>query len=400
MKTMNNKNSVKIVCLSLILLALASPARAYPPDNAAALYYKAFLLMHDPNDQVRQMMYDLRKGKIKPNDQIKAYLDANKHVIRFVETAAEIPDCDWGHDFSQGLDLLMPELSKLRFTAFMLTAKARILAEEGDYKAALGKCLTMHKMARHAGDSLLLSCLVSIALNDMANQRIQDLLSSMPQDPEMLLWLKKQIAAVSTDVPSVKAAMAGEKEMSMREILKEDIAAGILEYMDEDFAKSETVAEGLERARKGDAKFFEDNREYCARVWDEAIAALDLPYRQAHKKLEELDARIQEDAKKNQAAIMAALLHPTVARVLSLATRGQTMFNATKAAIEIYIVKARTGKFPEKLPPALPKDMFSGEDFQYEKTKNGFILRCRGKELDGKDSDKNETYKYEFRVAK
>lgn len=393
MKTMNNKNSAKIVCLLLILLGLASPAKAYPPDNAAVLYYKAFLLMQDPNDQVRQMMYNLRKGKIKPNDQIKACLDANKDVIRFVEAAAEIPDCDWGHDISKGLDVLMPELAKLRMTAFMLTANAQILAEEGEHRGALQKCLTMHKMARHVGDSILISYLVSIALNDMADQRIQDLLSNMPQDLETLLWLNKQVAAVSSDFPSIKAAMAREKEISMNEIRKEKIE-NVLEMLAEDIALDKAKVAVVEKVRKGDPKFFDDNRSYYAKVMDEAIAALDLPYAQSHKKLEELTARIEKDAEKNEAAVMAVLLTPASARVRTLGARGQTMFNATKTAIEIYIVKARTGSLPGKLPAGMPKDLFSGEDFQYEKTKDGFLLRCRGKDI-----DKDETYKYEFAVA-
>jgi len=44
-------------------------------------------------------------------------------------------------------------------------------------------------------------------------------------------------------------------------------------------------------------------------------------------------------------------------------------------------------------PEGLPKDLFSGKDFRYEKTADGFTLRCRGKDL-----DKNETYQYEFKV--
>ena len=74
-------------------------------------------------------------------------------------------------------------------------------------------------------------------------------------------------------------------------------------------------------------------------------------------------------------------------------TREKTFSNAVRAAIEVYITKAETGQLPETLPTGLPKDLFSGKDFRYEKTADGFTLRCRGKDL-----DKNETYKYEFKV--
>ena len=60
-----------------------------------------------------------------------------------------------------------------------------------------------------------------------------------------------------------------------------------------------------------------------------------------------------------------------------------------------YIIKARTGRLPEKLPADVPRDLFSGEDFEYEKTKDAFLLRCRAKDL-----DKDEIYQYEFKVVK
>jgi len=47
------------------------------------------------------------------------------------------------------------------------------------------------------------------------------------------------------------------------------------------------------------------------------------------------------------------------------------------------------------LPAELPGDLFSGKDFQYEKTTEGFILRCQGEDL-----YKNEVYEYEFKVKK
>ncbi|UCE46246.1 MAG: hypothetical protein JSW47_11545 [Phycisphaerales bacterium] len=339
------------------------------------------------------MMTNLRKGKIRPNDQIRQCLDENRHVIEFAETAADIRECDWGHDISKGLDVLVPELSRLRLTAFMLTAKAHILAQEGDQRASLAKFLTIHKMARHVGDSLLLSYLVNIGLNGLASNHIQHLLSTMPQDLETLLWLRSQMIAVSVDTPSIKVAMAREKEISMQEIREEKIE-NFLKIRGDDFAGDKTKAAAVEKVRRGDAKFFRDNRQYYAGVMDDVIAAMDLPYQQAHRRLQELTARIEEDVKTNQSAIMATLLTPASCRVHTLGTKSDTLFNATRAAIEIYVVRAKTGRLPDRLPANLPKDLFSGEDFEYSKRKDGFTLRCRGKDL-----DEGEAYQYEFEVA-
>jgi len=55
--------------------------------------------------------------------------------------------------------------------------------------------------------------------------------------------------------------------------------------------------------------------------------------------------------------------------------------NGTKAAVEVYLVLAKTGKLPDKLPDYLPKDPFTGRDFGYEKTDEGFALRCQDEEF-------------------
>jgi len=69
--------------------------------------------------------------------------------------------------------------------------------------------------------------------------------------------------------------------------------------------------------------------------------------------------------------------------------------NSIKAAVEVYLVVAKTGKLPEKLPDYLPKDPYSGQDFEYETTKEGFVLRCRAKDIDS-----GKIQQYEFKVQK
>ncbi|MBN2181522.1 MAG: hypothetical protein JW715_06385 [Sedimentisphaerales bacterium] len=69
----------------------------------------------------------------------------------------------------------------------------------------------------------------------------------------------------------------------------------------------------------------------------------------------------------------------------------EAQVNSTKAAVEIYLVTAKTGKLPEKLPDYLPKDPYTGEAFEYETSGDGFVLRCR-------DEDKTE-FKFKIRIG-
>ena len=95
------------------------------------------------------------------------------------------------------------------------------------------------------------------------------------------------------------------------------------------------------------------------------------------------------------ASEVASAFMPTITRILTLKTRIETHANAIKAGIEILLDRARTGRLADTLPAGLPKDTFSGKDFEYEKTKDGFILRCPGKDL-----GKNELYQYKFKLSK
>ena len=88
-------------------------------------------------------------------------------------------------------------------------------------------------------------------------------------------------------------------------------------------------------------------------------------------------------------------LVPAVHKVVCMDLKASTHFNAVKTALNLYIIKAKTGGLPDSLPDGMPKDLFSGKDFKYEKTKEGFVLGCRGKDL-----AKNKIYKYEFKVKK
>jgi len=391
MKSATHKNLI-LTCISVILLTSVSPAIAYPPDNAAVLYYKAFIMIQEPSKDVQKMMADLREGKIKPNDEIRQCLQDNRNVIEFAETAAGVRDCDWGYDISKGFDVLLPELSKIRMTAFLLTAKAQILAEEGDYKAALGKCLTIHRMARHVGDRMLISYLVGNSLNALANKRIGDILSGMPDDVETLKWLKNQIFDITSRANTLKGAMSSEREIAFQQIRKENIGT-ILDSLGD--GTDGMSKESIEKVRNGDEEFFRASREYYSNYVTTVQLALDLPYPQSHKQLEQLSEQAEKQAVDNPAASLSAALWPAAMRICTLNVKTGTHSNALKAALDIYIVKAGTGRLPDTLPAGLPRDLFSGKDFEYEKTKDGFILRCRGKDL-----DKDEIFKYEFKVPK
>ena len=58
-------------------------------------------------------------------------------------------------------------------------------------------------------------------------------------------------------------------------------------------------------------------------------------------------------------------------------TAQMAQINCTKAAIELYLILAKTGQLPKELPDNLPKDPYTGLDLLYRLRDYGFVLGCQ-----------------------
>jgi hypothetical protein len=72
---------------------------------------------------------------------------------------------------------------------------------------------------------------------------------------------------------------------------------------------------------------------------------------------------------------------PGPAAVYNVKIRTDAHANALAAGVEVLLLRAQSGALPAALPGGLPRDPFSGEDFEYERRDDGFVLRCRGRDL-------------------
>ena len=390
MKINKSKKTRTVTFAVLVLLVSALSAFAYPPDNAAVLYYKAFMLYESP-DNIGNMLWDYWKGKIKSNEKIEECLKKNRRIIDMVLDASRIDHCDWGLDYSQGTEVLLPPHHKARDIFALLAAEARMQADTGDYKKALGRCISIYRMAQHLNERPIISYLVGTAINAANNQCITLFLSEMPQNTEILTWLRGELTELDKQPFSIEPVLRWKRQAGIISMSPERISDVVQSGLDDD----PTEKKILERIRTANQQFFAKNITYWNNYMDGIEAAFDLPYPQGHTKLKKLDEELSKEFNKNPDATLTTVFGPTWQRIYTLSIRFNTHSNALKAAIEIYLIKAKTGKLPEALPAGLPGDLFSGKPFQYEKTADGFILRCRGKDL-----DKDEIYKYEFKVKK
>ena len=384
MKTVTTNKLTRFTSFILTLFILTSPVFAYPPDpdNAALLYYQAYISYEKADDTMEDMVTDLARGNIEPNERIKKYIESCRTAIDLATAATEIPNCNWGLKYSDGVSINLAHLAQTRKLGFLIAAEIRILAAEGDYQKAINRCLTVRKIGKHVGDDTPISFLVSLAIDKMVASRIQDILAEMQPDLETLTWLKAKLTEVPFKTPSLRVAMRLEKECFSSE-MRVDKRDKLLDLCSGPGDVSDLDKTALKRITEGDEVFFAKNRDYYIKHMNSLDEVLEssMPYTEVYSRLKQLNERPGKEITDNPAATLTSLLTPAFGRIYSIEIRTKTISNAIRTAVEIYMIKAKSGKLPDALPDGLPGDLFSGKDFKYEKTADGFALRCQGEEF-------------------
>ncbi len=374
---------------AVVVTSWAAPARAVippDPDNAALLYYQAFISLPDLDKEARDHLAEVARGTVAPNEKTREYVEKCRGAIDFADAAKPLVVSNWGFRYSQGFEAVMPYLAQIRFLSYVLLADARVRAVDGDYRGALERCLQMRTFARHIGDDPLIAYLVGVAVQRLGYERMNDIVGMAAKDTELLRWLQYELAISDgrslTPVTALKVEM--EIATNLLQVSQRDkLLAALKDPQYEDMARFYASADEatLERARQLYSKYLTSAL---------AILSATMPYEQAHI---ELAALIKTVDANDPSLAIARFIAPALGSILSAKTSIEANVNATKAGLEICLQRAEKKRFPEVLPEGLPKDPFSGQDFQYQRTRTGFILRCRGKDL-----AKDKTYEYAFTV--
>jgi len=370
------------------------PSHPPDPDNAALLYYQAFLSCPKLDEPLDTQLRDFTDGKIALNKGIEDYVESCHSAIKLAIAASELRECDWGLRYSEGFSMILAHLAQMRTLGRILIADARVMASRGEYEEALARCVTVLKISRHVGDDTLISTLVGWALEGTTYGCIQDLLGQMPGDPKALEQLRADLAALSKKPLSLKKSLEIEREVALDQIKMEKVP-DLLKELDPNRSPEESMK--LIKDYGGEA-FLDLCRGHYSKFMTSvmSIVETDAPYADARRRITEVFEQVDKDQKnKKKEAMFTAALVPGLSKIYGLMIKATTHANAVRAAVELYIAKGKTGRLPEKLPAGLPKDLFSGKDFEYAKTAQGFMLRCQAKDI-----DKDKIHEYEFKVAK
>lgn len=103
--TESNKRKIVVsICATLLGWAFGVyGANLSPePDNAALLYYQAFLLCPDPCDLPAGFGQIFRHDWAQYIGKCREYMKDYQDTIQLVEAASNVPHCNWAIPYAQG----------------------------------------------------------------------------------------------------------------------------------------------------------------------------------------------------------------------------------------------------------------------------------------------------------
>lgn len=392
------------ICASLLVGTLATYAANLPPDtnNAALLYYQAFLLCPD-RDKILDEQEDPRavyqhSASVEDIARYRKYAEDYRSVIQLVRTAINIQHCDWAIPDQQGNEVRAERWQAMSSLRFLIAANARVLASDGDYRTALSDSLTLRRVARHLEGSNDGLYSIPVVVERASLFCVNRVLDSMPLDEAVLKWLREQLDAEPpvSEPFSVKIKQDLEGQIGQLRTNKRSRLSELRQDLAEEAANNEQRKKTLAFT---DEEIIRLISTPYAEFLDSIIAVLnkERPYEETYASIERLNEEYTSQYRNNPIIILPLQLTSEMwTRLYALRATHLARFNALKAAVELYLLKAATGQLPKTLPDGLPKDPLSGQAFEYKVTEAGFILRSSS--YKAKDIQRYDIPEYEFKL--
>jgi len=425
-------------------------------NNAALLYYQAFLLLPELDDDIYEKIRGVCDGN-EPDKQVKIFLGKCLPTIKLFEAASQIPGCTWG---------LLSE-KKIRSTflnrnaanlSYIVATDARILSPDGHYRAALEQCLRLRKFSSHLSHISQLG-LSSWEANGYALSTINFVLGEMPPDVDTLMWLRGRLSVVQVETEPLDAYLNSILDTILKEIINssqvydeeahlkaveatQNLFGSFFAILDSEMSATQKLTEiqKIKIAEKypdnplmnisadllkeinsimATDMAYEDMLTELKDVINKTVSneqAAELIYNYFKRKLDinKIISDVSQDHKiidkiieikklsneKSEAEKLADILMfhgpfgKSITFTFEIQIEQMSMINSTKAAVELYIILAKTGQLPQELPDYLPKDPYTNQNFIYEITDDGFVLSCNSNEF------KRGKERFTFKVQK
>lgn len=369
----------------------AKTAFSKMPDNAALIYLHAYLYVPHVDIKMLNKVIDCSRGEVELDKEIKEHLSISNQALKFLTVAADIADCDWGLQCLPELITHSAYLAPCMHLTAILLINAKIRTEKGEFKQAIAHSITAMKIGHHVMNGGIRGYCTGLKIIRDANNHIRKILENTPKDVPMLLWLKEQLAQIDCQSLLFRQAVENQFESQgnwVSKNIEDEMSHGNLRI----WLSGMLPKNICKYAAKNPDKFFADNQKCLADFKANILASLDLPYAEAYPAMLGLYDEIKGRSDDLDAAL-TVFQTANFPYVYNTSTKVMNLITALSIATKLYIIEATTNRLPDELPRELPKDLFSGDDFEYTKTDDGFVLACRGRDI-----EEDTIHEYKFKA--
>jgi hypothetical protein len=359
-------------------------------DNAAVVYERAFQAMGDPaawpteyHEKWSKWLEPGAAGFDAKDPEMRAFLKRQAGALALLREGGDKPGCYFERDYGRpSIDMMLPELNRLREAARLLSLDARSQAADGNLRGGLADCRVMLTMAEHtSSDPLLISLLVSIAIDTMGMQALQAVLASAPPSIE-------DLNAVHLD-GAFSYQRAFQRASRMEEAFGQtafyDVGSGRWWVADLGNAGPESRLEYPPLGFPPLYRLFllEDDQEAHRSLMKQCQRLAARPYFQAKAEWKGSDAWL-----KNASGMLTRLLFPALSHCAETVARAEAQRGLLQMGLAAYRFQADRARLPatvdELAPdfiPAVPQDPFDGKPLRMKRTARGLVLYSIGPDL-------------------
>ena len=367
---------IPIVLGTLLVGPAKAPAESPPADfsladNAALGYWKAFAMLPKMDkDQDESLQKSLKNLGPVPKDLIPV-IEASKNAMHQMHRAAAMPLCQWGVAREEGLNAMLPHLSKIRELTWVACLRAQFRFERGQAAGAIRDATAVMALGRHTStDELLISILVDYAIE---RQAIRILAAYLPGlEPDALNELSRSLDGLPAR-RTVHDAILTEKEVFLgwliRELRKEGGKEKLLQLFDDSKDPAAAALKALPRTEL--LKSAIESRAF----YDKMARIALLPLEEVKKAEADL---IADPGLEGPVAHFAKMLAPGV----FAGRRAEAECQARLALLEAAVAVAGRGK--EALRRKEHRDPFGQGPFEYTPFDGGFELASKLADRQGK----------------
>ena len=318
--------------------------------------------------------------------------------LAILREASRLPAAVFPVNWEAGAAALFPHLARYREATRWVTARMLVTAADGDVDGALEWCRVGLRMSEHAAaEPTLIAELVGIALQAITLRGAEQMLAQEAASVAAADRMSEYVGTIDMK-ESFLNAMRGERAFGRcvfeeAESMPAAEFGGLLGGAPDAWPLLYLYAGPLGKPVRA---FDELTYLKCWRVLLETSA---VDYREAKSgRLSDIDNAYGIPA----TAPVARMLVPVFARAGAKRDAAIGRLDEFRTVLALKVYKQEHGAYPESLDELrrtlsweLPKDIFSGEAFRYQRKGEGFMLYSFGRDLDDDGGVREEDRKYQ-----